>query len=518
MANEFIARNGVIALNNSQITGSLNVAGGITGSFSGTASYALTASYAATSSFANSFTASNVTITGNLGIGTANPSFPLEVSSTSTTLLARFTSNQTNAAIRLVNSSAGLGRTYSIGSGNSGSAAINGFYIYDETAGSTVFAISGSGNVGIGTTTLSTNSLIRELAIGQNITNGVTKLSLRSDSTSQTAEIALSSYLGENLMSISTLSNSPMLFNTNNTERMRITSGGNVGIGTSSPASILDARAGAGTSGNILNLSSTTGAAAGNIVPIRFFSGNTFGGLEQIAAIWGINPNAGTNNGGDIVFATSTNGTATTPTEKVRISNAGVLTVGTGTGSPTGGTTKLQVIGAVSIGENTNGTAVIDAYSSYAYYGCNGSTYAIWIGPTGLVYNYSNSTTFNTSSDVRVKENINTISNALDKITALNPVTFDYKQDFATYRSWDDVRKNDNIGFIAQEFAEVFPKYVHSAEEIINEEVIEDFKTIDTGHLVPYLVKAIQEQQVQIESQNTLIQELTTRLTALENK
>ena len=45
MANEFIARNGLISQNNSVVTGSLTVTGGITGSLEGTSSYALTASY-----------------------------------------------------------------------------------------------------------------------------------------------------------------------------------------------------------------------------------------------------------------------------------------------------------------------------------------------------------------------------------------------------------------------------------------------------------------------------------------
>lgn len=53
MANEFVARNGIIALNDSQITGSLHVSNGITGSLFGTASFSdnsLSASYALTSS------------------------------------------------------------------------------------------------------------------------------------------------------------------------------------------------------------------------------------------------------------------------------------------------------------------------------------------------------------------------------------------------------------------------------------------------------------------------------------
>jgi hypothetical protein len=78
MANEFVARNGIIALDNSQITGSLNVSNGITGSLHGTASWALnsiSASYfsGSISSAVSAETASylnplqqDVTITGSL--------------------------------------------------------------------------------------------------------------------------------------------------------------------------------------------------------------------------------------------------------------------------------------------------------------------------------------------------------------------------------------------------------------------------------------------------------------------
>ena len=75
MANEFIARNGVIALNNSVVTGSLNVTSGITGSLFGTSSWAnnaitasfvttaQTASFVATSSWANNaITASAISL------------------------------------------------------------------------------------------------------------------------------------------------------------------------------------------------------------------------------------------------------------------------------------------------------------------------------------------------------------------------------------------------------------------------------------------------------------------------
>ena len=55
--NEFIARNGIIAQNNSTVSGSLTVTAGITGSIFGSASYATTA---ATASYANDFTVAGV--------------------------------------------------------------------------------------------------------------------------------------------------------------------------------------------------------------------------------------------------------------------------------------------------------------------------------------------------------------------------------------------------------------------------------------------------------------------------
>ena len=127
----------------------------------------------------------------------------------------------------------------------------------------------------------------------------------------------------------------------------------------------------------------------------------------------------------------------------------------------------------------------------------------------GDVRNYNNSTTWQTSSDVRVKENINTISDATSKVLALNPVIYDYKQEFAEKNNWDNDKKINNVGFIAQEFESVFPKYVSTNECVIGETTIDDFKSIDTGHLVAYLVKSIQEQQ-------TIIEDLKSRIETLE--
>jgi hypothetical protein len=95
MANEFIARNGLIAQNNSTITGSLNVSGGITGSLSGTssfttsASYALSSSQAQTASFVNTLN-QNIIISGSAAIGTSS----LGASESTLTLGARDTTSE----------------------------------------------------------------------------------------------------------------------------------------------------------------------------------------------------------------------------------------------------------------------------------------------------------------------------------------------------------------------------------------------------------------------------------------
>lgn len=141
----------------------------------------------------------------------------------------------------------------------------------------------------------------------------------------------------------------------NGSSKMYVSSSGNVGIGISTPTSILDVRTGAGTTGTLLSLQNTTGASASNIVPIRFYAGNSFGGLEQIASIWAINPNAGANNGGALVFATSTNGTATTPSEKVRIDSNGVTCFSNTICSPTVyATGNIRISSATSAGNSTD--------------------------------------------------------------------------------------------------------------------------------------------------------------------
>jgi hypothetical protein len=109
-------------------------------------------------------------------------------------------------------------------------------------------------------------------------------------------------------------------------------------------------------------------------------------------------------------------------------------------------------------------------------------------------------TSYNTSSDYRLKENIAPMTGALDTVAQLKPVTYNWKADGSSGQ-----------GFIAHELAETCPDCVTGEKDAVNKDGSIKPQGIDTSFLVATLTAAIQEQQ-------SLIENLTTRLTALENK
>ena len=114
---------------------------------------------------------------------------------------------------------------------------------------------------------------------------------------------------------------------------------------------------------------------------------------------------------------------------------------------------------------------------------------------TGYNYQGNNNASWQTTSDVNIKTNIHSITGVLDKISALNPTHFEYKDKLGETRT----------GFIAQEFETVFPGHV--ADEIAEEKYLQylpegqtTIKTLSMD-LVPYLVKAIQELNAKVDAQ-----------------
>jgi hypothetical protein len=139
------------------------------------------------------------------------------------------------------------------------------------------------------------------------------------DGVSETASI---SYPADGVFAINTGGGAP--------ERLRVDATGRLGLGSSSPQALLHLNGtfGSSTTANAISVRNGSAASASNIAQADFWCSNTFGGNEAVAAIQGLNPNASANNGGAIAFAVSSNGTATTPSERMRLTPTG-LGIGT---------------------------------------------------------------------------------------------------------------------------------------------------------------------------------------------
>jgi hypothetical protein len=150
--------------------------------------------------------------------------------------------------------------------------------------------------------------------------------------------------------------------------------GTNLGVGTSSPATKLEVSGAFGTSTTGITLTNSTGFSASNIARFDFKLNNSFGGSERVAAIWALNPNASANNGGALVFGTSANGTATTPTEGMRLDPSGNLGLGVTpanwSGLSNAGVIETQSYALVNIGTNAvdfTQNAIGDGAGNYKY-------------------------------------------------------------------------------------------------------------------------------------------------------
>lgn len=106
---------------------------------------------------------------------------------------------------------------------------------------------------------------------------------------------------------------------------------------------------------------------------------------------------------------------------------------------------------------------------------------------------------FVTFSDKRLKENIQIIPNALEKLKQIDGVTFQWKTD-----------KRADMGVIAQKVEKVFPELVYSDEK--------GRKSVNYSGLIAPLIEVVKKQQSQIDAQQEIIRKLDERLKHLESR
>jgi len=271
------------------------------------------------------------------------------------------------------------------------------------------------------------------------------------------------------------------------TTALTIDTSQNVGIGTASPASALDVQATSGVS--MFRLTATTGTNAvysrysntgGFLYLGRDNSSGTDFGSAYAAGIWST---------GAYPMLFGTNGT-----ERMRIDSSGNVNIGQSSAFGAGIRTTIKAADSSSqslalVSAVTSGTGTLQ----YLVDGSNDVCGYIGINAT------ANTTSYNTSSDYRLKENIIPMTGALDKVSKLKPVLW----------NWKHAPEVIGQGFIAHELAEVIPDAVSGEKDAVDDEGKPVYQGIDTSFLVATLTAAIQEQQ-------TIINDLKARVETLE--
>ena len=113
-------------------------------------------------------------------------------------------------------------------------------------------------------------------------------------------------------------------------------------------------------------------------------------------------------------------------------------------------------------------------------------------------------------SDARWKKNVQPVTQALEKVTHLQGVTYDWRRDEFPERNFDE---GTQLGFLAQEVEKVVPEAVRTDAE--------GYKAVAYEKLTAVLTEGVKEQQTEIESlkaRNAALEKDVTELKALVNK
>ena len=281
---------------------------------------------------------------------------------------------------------------------------------------------------------------------------------------------------GANAAQLWSSADAPMIFATNDTERIRIGSEGNLALGgTNTSAYSTQAHFFIGGVGDIY---ADTGVSSGKSISITNnayinTSGNwVYRATDKASNIYQYD--------GIIGFryvASGTSGNTITWTEAARFDHSGRLLIGTTT-YPDGSADGIAL--RASNGERAFSRGNTATRYQLVFYNPNGNI--------GRIETSGSSTSYLTSSDYRLKENATAISDGITRLKTLKPYRFNFKAD-AT-KTLD--------GFFAHEVTAV-PEAVSGTKDGVDSDNKPLYQAIDQAKLVPLLTAALQEAVAKIE-------------------
>jgi hypothetical protein len=470
---------------------------------------------------------------GNIGIGTIAPSGKLSVNpsqyavgTASQAGTATVTGSGTTFTAAMIGSQFVYANGVSAGTITAVASATSLTSSVAQTVASQAFSINYSGLnvVSTGLVGIGTTNPVVPLTLGATGTADLIGLSgVSSTSVSIAAETTSGGQgLDQNVSARIKFSDDPGLFGAHiifesnktgassvpTTESMRLTRAGNLGIGTTVPAGILDVEGG-------------TAAASTNGTPIKVIAqsagtGNMNGG--DLVLLPGAK--SGTGLSGGVLVGTSTNPgwldpnslyVAGTIYASTGIQSSGGVTFGDGTmyfdagGSgatgyikvATNSTERMRIIGSGNVGIGTTAPAagldIATVTTASAIIVPRDTTANRPTAVNGMIrYNtttnlfeyYQNAAWVNytVSSDARLKTHVEPIANGLGIVQQLNPVFFDWDQNNPRAQSYGTKHQ---VGFLAQEVEMVLPEVVDKGGD--------SYRTMDYSKITAVLVAAVKE-------------------------
>jgi len=365
-----------------------------------------------------------------------------------------------------------------------------------------------SGNVGIGT-----NSPSQLLTVGSpettvisgprvGVFNAGSSLIVIRDTTND-IETQIGTVTGTNNSVVGSATNHALEFRTNNTERLRIDSSGNVGIGTTSPTtnhrltiSATDARMDVtSTNATYASLRIVSNNAAYCIIDTGLVSDSYTTTKNLVFQPNGGNVGIGTTSiNAKLVVSDGANGLEVAPNASsstvTQITSYNRSTNAYTTFNFDALTTRFSISGTERLRITSGGEVYIAGTTDQGAYNLQVNGTGVW--GAGAYVN---------GSDSRIKEDIQPLTSGLDVVEKLNPVTYKYKETWSSDQSIQS-------GFIAQELLMALDGQIY-VDGVVQQGGSEGYYSVAYQNLIAVLTKAIQE----LKSENDSLKD---RVTALE--